>query len=121
MVSSDKIQEACGLQAPPKVFQIAEITAEQLYVLADFLAQIRQYLECRNWYPLYTSSLYDALCYSGTDGFAWVSITQIVIVFMAMLILTARVGFYEIEKEDDISIIIIENDDPAVVDVNPGT
>jgi hypothetical protein len=40
------------------------------------------------------------MCYSGTDGFAWVSITQMLTVFMAMIIVTARVAFYDIEISD---------------------
>jgi hypothetical protein len=35
------------------------------------------------------------MCYSGTEGFAWVASTQFVIVFMAMVILTFRVVFYD--------------------------
>jgi hypothetical protein len=37
------------------------------------------------------------MCYSATDGFAWVATCQFVITFIAMILLTARVGFYEIE------------------------
>jgi hypothetical protein len=116
IASSDKIQEVCGLQEPPKVILIAEITSEQLCVFADLLADLRQYFECRNWYPLYTTTVYDAMCYSGTDGFAWVSITQMLIVFMAMIIVTARVAFYEIEISDvanEDNEISMDNDDAA--------
>jgi hypothetical protein len=40
------------------------------------------------------------MCYSGTEGFAWVAITQIVVVFMAMVILSARCAFHDLEILD---------------------
>ena len=49
------------------------------------------------------------MCFEATDGFAWVTITQFVIVLMAMVILTFRIVFYEIEIDDDDSNV--ENED----------
>lgn len=67
----------------------------------DILRELRDFLKCDNWYPLYENTIYDAVCYEGTDGFAWVTITQFIIVFMAMVILTFRIVFYDIDIEED--------------------
>jgi hypothetical protein len=97
LAGSDQIQELCGLTQPPKYFEIAEITSDQLCALATILEDLRLYMQCGNWYPLYTKTVYDAMCYSGTEGFAWVAATQFIVVFMAMILLTARCAFHDLE------------------------
>jgi hypothetical protein len=68
---------------------------------AKLLSDMRDFLRCDNWYPLYENMVYDAMCFAGTDAFAWAAITQFVIVLMAMVILTFRIAFYEIEISED--------------------
>jgi hypothetical protein len=43
---------------------------------------------------------YDAVCYDATQGFVWISSTQLAIVFFAMMIVMLRVACYEIEDEE---------------------
>jgi hypothetical protein len=107
LAGSDQIQELCGLTQPPKYFEIAQITSDQLCALATILEDLRLYMQCGNWYPLYTKTVYDAMCYSGTEGFAWVAATQCIVVFMAMILLTARCAFYDLE------ILILEPDESS--------
>jgi hypothetical protein len=64
------------------------------------LVDFRDLMSCDNWYPLYEESMYNSLCYDATDGFAWVTTTQIAIVFLSLLIVTSRSVYYEIETED---------------------
>jgi hypothetical protein len=79
------------------VVVVAQTTSEQLCTVVEILNDIGLFMQCSNWFPLYENTVYNAMCYSGTDGFAWVASTQFVIVFMAMFILTFRVVFYDIE------------------------
>eukprot|EP00934_Nitzschia_sp_Nitz4_P008585 Nitzschia sp. Nitz4//scaffold211_size37880//865//2887//NITZ4_007697-RA/size37880-augustus-gene-0.57-mRNA-1//-1//CDS//3329541952//8575//frame0 len=67
--------------------------------VSQLIVDLRAYLQCSNWFPLYEISIYDAMCYSGTEGFSWVTSTQIVIVFLSMVVLTFRIAFYDVEIE----------------------
>jgi hypothetical protein len=53
----DQIQEICGLRELLKLLEIAEITLEQLCILAKILEDLRFYFQCRNWYPLYATTV----------------------------------------------------------------
>ena len=44
-----------------------------LQELVDILDDIRLFFQCENWFPLYESTMYNAVCYDGTDGFAWIA------------------------------------------------
>jgi hypothetical protein len=91
-----EIFKVCGGQ--PNLLEAAGDSATDLLCrVGELLVDLRSYLACDNWYPLYETLAYETVCYSGTEGFAWVAITQFVIVFMTMIILTLRMAFYEIE------------------------
>jgi hypothetical protein len=49
---------------------------------------------------LYETTTYQAICYDGTDGFAYIASTQFIIVFMAFIILTFRVAFWDVQIGD---------------------
>jgi hypothetical protein len=89
----------CG-NAPDLILEAADVVTNILCRVADNLREVRVFFRCDNVYPLYEGVAYDTVCYSGTEGFAWVASTQFVIVFMAMIILTLRITFYEVEAED---------------------
>lgn len=65
--------------------------------LAEALASVQDYFSCDNWRPLYTKVMYDAVCYDGNEGFYYIAVTQFCIVIFAMIMLTLRVAFTEIE------------------------
>jgi hypothetical protein len=68
-----------------------------LCTLAGLVRDIREFFQCRTWYPLYQNTVHDAMCYSATDGFSWIASSQFVVVLMAMIVLTCRVLFHDIE------------------------
>ena len=70
--SAGAIQVVCGSN-PSRLAFIAESTNQQLCEIVDILDAIRIFFQCKNWFPLYESAMYDAICYNGTDGFAWVA------------------------------------------------
>ena len=97
--SSDSLQTLCGFEDPDAFTQAANATNEQLCGIAEVLRDIQIYFQCDNWFPLYETSAYNAMCYSGVDGFAWIASTQFIVVFMAMVLLTFRgVLFYGNEE-----------------------
>jgi hypothetical protein len=85
-------EETCGTP-PDLILGEADVVTSALCGVADILRDVRVFFNCENFNPLYQGITYDTVCYSGTDGFAWVASTQFVIVFMAMVILTCRVTF----------------------------
>jgi hypothetical protein len=92
------------------VVVVAQTTSEQLCRIVEILKDVGLFLQCSNWFPLYENTVYNAICYSGTDGFAWVTSTQFVIVFMAMLILMFRIVFYDIEISEPSPRKVAESD-----------
>jgi hypothetical protein len=93
-------QTLCG-QDPTAMTIAAELAESQLCTSAHFLSDVRSHFNsCPNWYPLYETAAYDTMCYSGTDGLAWLAITQCIIVFVSMLVLTMRVAFYPVALLD---------------------
>jgi hypothetical protein len=108
-MSYDRLQNAlCKSGNTANAVFLTSTASNQLCFIARSMKDIRLYFQCSNWYPLYENSMYGALCYSGTDGFAWVTTTQLIIVLMAMLILTFRIVFYDITvsepKENEVDV-----------------
>lgn len=101
--STGLIQGVCGFQEnqTQSLVDVADTLQDQLCAVADILSDVRDFVQCSNWYPLYETTVYEAMCYDGTEGFAYVASTQFVIVFMAFVILTFRVAFWEIQVGDD--------------------
>jgi hypothetical protein len=93
------IEDICGKAAPDLIFDAADAVTKILCRVADILQGVRVFFRCENLYPLYEGITYETVCYSGTQGFAWVASTQFVIVFMTMVIMTLRITFYEVEVE----------------------
>jgi hypothetical protein len=94
------IQDACGLEDPERLTELSTTVNLHLCSVSEILNNIRLYFQCENWYPLYETTIYDAICYNGSTGFAWVASTQFIIVVMAMIILTLRGILYD----DDVLI-----------------
>jgi hypothetical protein len=102
-------QNVCG-GTTNNVVVVAQTTMEQLCSFLENLRDFGLFMQCSNWYPLYENTVYSAMCYSGTEGFAWVASTQFVIVFMAMFILTFRIVFYDIEISEPSPRKVAESD-----------
>ena len=71
--SSDAIQVVCGFEDPSRLAIVADTANEQLCGIVNVLDDIRLFFQCENWFPLYESTMYNAVCYDGTDGFAWIA------------------------------------------------
>jgi hypothetical protein len=100
--STDLIQSTCGFEGgeTQKLLNLADTVQVKLCEVADILKQVRLFFQCENWFPLYETTTYQAICYDGTDGFAYIASTQFIIVFMAFIILTFRVAFWDVQIGD---------------------
>lgn len=101
--STDLIQGAYGFAETDtqKLMDLADTAQINLCEVAEILKQVRLFFQCENWFPLYETTVYNALCHDGTNGFAYIASTQFVIVFMAFVILTFRVAFWDIQVGDE--------------------
>uniref|UniRef100_A0A7S2Y2X1 Uncharacterized protein n=1 Tax=Entomoneis paludosa TaxID=265537 RepID=A0A7S2Y2X1_9STRA len=62
---------------------------------------LNQFLLCRNWFPVYEAFLYDALCFNGQEGMAWVAGSMTGIVFLSFFVLLFRAAAFDSEEEAD--------------------
>jgi hypothetical protein len=98
---TDEFQAVCGEGSRlSEVLETGDLVTDALCDIAGLLRNVRAYFDCDNWYPLYENLSYETVCYSGTEGFAWVATTSFVIVFMTMVILTLRITFYEVDNHN---------------------
>jgi len=88
-LDSDEYQQFCDADTSVLVYS-AEAAA---CLLAATMAEIETYFSCANWRPLYESVIYTAVCYEGSEGLYFVSITQFMVVIFAMVMLTLRASF----------------------------
>ena len=109
--SSEMIRGVCGFGADQTqdLVSIADTLQNQLCSLVAIVTDVRDFVQCGNWYPLYETTVYEALCYDGTKGFAYVATTQFVIVFMSFVILTCRAAFWEIQVGDEYFDFVDDN------------
>jgi len=99
--SAGAIQTVCGFNETSALAAAAETANEQLCQIVDVLNAIRLFFQCENWFPLYETTVYEAICYNGTEGFAWVASTQFAIVFLSCILLTLRAAFYDVDIKKD--------------------
>jgi hypothetical protein len=70
------IQVVCGFNETTQLGALGSAADEangQLCDIVDVLNSIRLFFQCENWFPLYETTVYRAICYNGTEGFAWVA------------------------------------------------
>ena len=98
--SGQTLSELCGRD--PRDFEaIGRALENSVCGTATYLANVRDYFSCANFRPVYEKVVYGALCYEGTQGFAAITLTQLLIVFFTMIMLTLRVAFAEVKDEED--------------------
>ena len=114
------LQSVCGFYAPDRVSDLAEDTNDNICGIVSILESIRQYFQCNNFYPVYETVVYDAICYQGMEGFTWVASTQFVVVVMAMVILTYRGAFYDLKIIGSLGHFDV-NDPPREVTLASGS
>ncbi len=71
--TSSTLQTVCGFEETSGLASAAETANIQLCDIVQVLNAIRLFFQCENWFPLYETTVYEAICYNGTDGFAWVA------------------------------------------------
>ena len=117
--STGGLQFICGFDEPNRVSILAEQTNRNLCDVVSVMETIRQYFQCSNFYPIYETTVYDAICYDGLDGVTWVATTQFLVVFFAMIILTLRGTFYDLEMAEIVETTGDGSDDAPKVTISP--
>lgn len=101
--SSNNFEFVCG-SSPETAEEVVKAVAtfhSEVCVLALSLVNAENFFTCDNWHPLYATAMYDTVCYEGNEGFAYIATTEFLIVFFAMIMLTLRVAFYDIDGEKE--------------------
>ncbi|GAX24993.1 hypothetical protein FisN_2Lh276 [Fistulifera solaris] len=93
-LQSDEVIEICGDTSRFKGVG-ASLEAATCNV-ANTLLDVQDYFACQNFHPVYEATVYEALCYEANRGLTWVAFTQILIVFLSMIMLMLRVAFVEV-------------------------
>lgn len=73
---SPALQTVCGFNETTQLGSIGFAADEangQLCDIVDILNSIRLFFQCENWFPLYEVTVYEAICYNGAEGFAWIA------------------------------------------------
>ena len=108
----------CGPTNTPEVLRgISERANVYFCSLANLLRDFRHFFRCSNWYPLYDSLVHQSVCYGASDAFSWIASTQCIVVFGAIIVLTFRAAFFDIEVT---SVVEVGDDgvDEIVVTTN---
>ena len=70
-------------------------------LLAVTLQDISRFMWCRQWNPVYTVFMFEAMCYDAQSGLSWVASSMFVLVVLAFVVLTVRAGAFELISEED--------------------
>ena len=92
----EQLQEVCGTTDPTTISATAFALEAQTCVIGSTLASVQDFMTCNNWHPIYSTLTYSAVCYDASEGLYWIAISSFVMVLCAMIMLTLRVGFYEL-------------------------
>lgn len=95
-------QDFCEIDDAPRAVDTAAALSDQICWLANLLTDLQAFLGCENFRPLYTTAAHEALCYNGTAGFLWLSISQLCIVIFSLVVFSARGAFYEKRIQDSV-------------------
>ena len=101
--SATAIEAVCSAQNVTMVEALASALESQVCVAVQIVTSVNQFFACHNWQPLYATIAYQAVCYEGNQGFFWISLSQFIVVFFAMIILTLRIGFAPMIDEEDVT------------------
>jgi hypothetical protein len=97
--ANDRLVNVCGTPNPDYFSTVAGTLAGYVCASVGILWQLKEAFECNTWLPLYYNTVYNAMCYNGTDGVWSIAASQFVTTFFAAIILTCRCVFFELQVE----------------------
>jgi len=71
--TNSTFSQICGFDSAETIVSATDSAKLQVCQIVDFLDSLRRFFQCENWFPLYDETMYQAICYNGTDGFSWVA------------------------------------------------
>jgi len=93
---------ACNVEAQTIVNATGQVR-RRLCDLSAALFDVAAFFNCSKWNRLYTTIMYDAVCYEGTRGMSWLVLTQFLVVLLSMVVITLRLAIFSGEVEEDAS------------------
>ncbi|KAL7567527.1 hypothetical protein ACA910_009535 [Epithemia clementina (nom. ined.)] len=99
-VDIEQWQVVCGSDLTAlTIFQ--DLVQELMCLLSLTLEDVNRFFWCRNWSPVYTIFMYEAICYDAQTGLSWVASTTFAIVFCAFIVFLLRAGAFDPQEEDE--------------------
>ena len=99
-INTTEWKEICGRDTFP-LQDFAILVGTDMCLLAVTLQGISRFMWCRQWNPLYTVFMFEAVCYDAQSGLSWVASSMFVLVVLAFVVLTVRAGAFELLSEED--------------------
>jgi len=99
------VATACDA-SPKSIIRGADEVRQSSCDLASAAYDVADLFDCAKWKALYTTIVYDSLCYEGTRGMSWMALMQFLVVFFSMVMLTLLYAsdraqaLAEVEEED---------------------
>lgn len=59
---------------------------------------VRHFVECKTFNPIYTTLVHDAICVDGVDGLAWLFSSSMFLAVFAMIMITFRAALYPVKR-----------------------
>jgi len=96
----DVLEGQCGLNvaAANALIAGAGLMQNASHVINNAWIDVRQFLECKTFNPIYTAVVHDAICIDGVDGLAWLFSTSLSLAVFAMTMITFRAALYPVKR-----------------------
>ena len=78
------LAETCGASTDlTPLLALSESLQSHVCLVANTLVDTNEFFQCDNWHPIYATTMYSAICYDMNEGFAWIALTQLIIVVVS--------------------------------------
>jgi len=98
--SLDGLESQCGLtQSAATALQGgAGLLHNASHTVNSAWIDVRHFIECKTFNPIYTTFVHDAICVDGVDGLSWLFSTSMFLAVFAMIMITFRAALYPVKR-----------------------
>lgn len=98
--SLPNLESQCGLAQPAATALQggAALLHNASHTINNGWIDVRHFLECKTFNPIYTTLVHDAMCVDGVDGLAWLFSTSVFLAVFAMVMITFRAALYPVKR-----------------------
>jgi hypothetical protein len=96
-----RVSEICGTDESGALFMavFSRTLRDYLCGLSNLTRSFRALFRCSNIYPLYEQLMHQTVCFGGSGSLWYLAATNFFVVMMALILITFRSAFFEIEVE----------------------